>query len=370
MTSMTEVLASGDPTDAPPAGDGVYAGIDTHADTHTAAVISAAGAQLAVEQFDTTAAGYAALASWLLGFGPVLGVGIEGTGSYGSALCSYLQALEVVLYEVNRPDRATRRAKGKSDPIDALAAADAARSGRAAAIPKDRTGTVEAIRLQLVARRSAEQDAAKALNRIHAVIGTAAPALRDTLRDLPRAVLLTTLTGLRPDPARLHEPDHAAKHVLRALARRVRDSRAEITQIDQILAELVQRANPRLLPIQGVGPFTAALLLTTAGANPERITTEAKFAMLTGTAPVPASSGKTDRHRLNRGGDRQANRAIHAIVLTRKAHDPRTKAYLADRLNPKASNKTDLTRTLKRYVAREIYKALVPPTTSTRQTAA
>lgn len=149
-------------------------------------------------------------------------------------------------------------------------------------------------------------------------------------------------------------------------------SREEINRIDQILTTLVQRANPDLLHVFGVGPFTAALLLTAAGANPDRITDEAKFAMLTGTAPIPVSSGKTDRHRLNRGGDRQANRAIHAIVLTRKAHDPRTKAYLAARLNNKQTNKTDLTRMLKRYVARKIHNALLRPhrPTTTAQTAA
>jgi transposase len=370
MASMTQSLpSSSEPTAA---AAGVYAGIDTHLDTHTVAVISAAGAELGVRQFDTTAAGYAVLSAWLLGFGTVLGVGIEGTGSYGSGLCSYLQALDLALLEVNRPDRATRRAKGKSDPIDALAAADAVRSGRARAIPKDRTGAVESIRLQLIARRSADADASTALNRLHAVIGTAPADLRDQLRDLSRPVLLATLSRLRPDSTRLHEPAHAAKHVLRALARRVRDSRAEIDRIDQILAGLVTRANPELLQVFGVGPYTAALLLAAAGENPDRITDQAKFAMLTGTAPVPVSSGKTDRHRLNRGGDRQANRAIHAIVLTRKAHDPRTRAYMAARLNDKQSNNTDLTRRLKRYVAREIHKVLLRPShpATAHQTAA
>lgn len=214
MTSMTQPRPSSSASATTPS-EGVYAGIDTHADTHTVAVISAAGTELGVRQFDTTGAGYAALAAWLLGFGTVLGIGIEGTGPYGAGLCSYLQAHDLPLVEVNRPDRAARRANGKSDPIDALAAADAARSGRAHAIPKDRTGAVESMRLQLIARRAAEADASASLNRIRAVIGTAPAQLRDQLRDLTRPVLLATLAGLRPDRARLHEPTQSAKDTLR-----------------------------------------------------------------------------------------------------------------------------------------------------------
>jgi transposase len=335
----------------------VTGGVDTHRDTHTAAALDGQGRMLGHRLFPATAAGYAALLAWLRSFGQLMLVGVEGTGSYGAELTAHLHQAGVAVVEVDRPDRAARRRDGKSDPLDAEAAARAALAGRADGIPKRRGGPVQALAALRVARRSAIDQRADAQRQIKSLIVTAPEALRAQLRPLTDTELIRHCATRRPDPAHAADPHTATVLALRALARRHQQLSAEIDELDKLITPLVRRTNPTLYAIFGVGPDTAGQLLVTAGNNPDRLRSEAAFAMLCGAAPLPASSGRTDRHRLNRGGDRQANAALYRIVLTRLATDPRTRAY-AKRRTAEGLTKKDIMRCLKRYVAREVYAAL------------
>lgn len=335
----------------------VTAGIDTHQDTHTAAVVDSAGRLLGHRQFMATRRGYSELLGWLRSFGLLLVVGIEGTGAYGAGLARHLHDEHVPMLEIDRPDRKTRRAAGKSDPIDAEAAARAALARVQTGVPKVRTGRVEALRNLRVARRSAVDQRADCMRRIKTLIVTAPDDVRVRVRGLAKQDLLNTCASLRPDTSRVDEPGQAAKVALRSLARRHAALTEEITELDALIEPLVAAINPDLLALNGVGADVAGQLLVTAGENTERIRSEAAFAMLCGAAPIPASSGKTHRHRLNRGGDRQANAALYRIVLCRLRWDPRTQAYMRRR-TAEGLSKKDIIRCLKRLIAREIYHVL------------
>lgn len=350
------------PVDDPGTARQVIGGVDTHKDTHTAAVIDAAGRMLGHATFPATGAGYARLLEWLCGFGRVLLVGIEGTGVYGSGLAAHLRAHGVDMVEVDRPDRKARRWQGKSDPVDAEAAARAALAARATGTPKNRDGAVEALRVLRLARRSGVDQRADVQRQIKALIITAPEVLRERLRGLRDKQLLAICARLRPDAARLHEPVEATKHALRTLAARHAQLTDEITALDAHLAVLVEQINPALLRLKGVGVDVAGQLLVTAGGNPERVRSEPAFAMLCGVAPLPATSGKTcNRHRLNRGGDRQANCALYRVTLSRLRWDPRTRAY-AERRTAEGLSKKEIIRCLKRLIAREVYYVLQPGT--------
>lgn len=337
----------------------VIGGVDTHADTHTAAALDSAGRTLGTAQFPATDAGYQRLLSWLQGFGLLLVVGIEGTGAYGAGLARLLRSHHIVLIEVDRPDRKTRRFAGKSDPVDALAAARATLSGRQNGIPKTRDGQVEALRSLRVARRALVGHRADLQRRIKSLLVTAPEPLRARMRGLGDAELIARCAGLRPDPARLHEPIQATKHALRTLARRHRELSVEIAALDAVIDPLVAEICPALLELTGVGTQTAGQLLVTAGDNPDRLRSEAAFAMLCGAAPLPASSGRVQRYRLNRGGDRQANCALWHVALVRLRHDPRTRAYCARRIS-EGKSKKEILRCLKRLIAREVYYVIRP----------
>ena len=347
---MTTIAREGSPTN-------VVGGLDTHQDTHTAAVLDTTGRPLGERQFPTTAAGYRQLLAWLRGFGTLLVVGVEGTGVYGAGLTRYLAGQGVVMVEVDRPDRKARRFAGKSDPLDAQAAARTALAGIRTGTPKQRTGQVEALRNLRVARRSAVEQRADCMRRIKALVVTAPEAVRARLRGLRDAQLLATCAALRPDLAGIEDPEQAVKVALRHLARRHRALVDEIAELDTLITTLIARINPSLLELNGVGADVAGQLLVTAGQNTERLRSEAAFAMLCGVAPIPASSGKTHRHRLNRGGDRQANAALYRIVLCRMRWDSRTRAYVTRR-TAEGLSKKDIIRCLKRLIAREIYYAL------------
>jgi transposase len=342
----------------------VAGGVDTHQDTHTAAAVDSAGRLLGHRTFPATGAGYRALLGWLRGLGALLVVGIEGTGAYGAGLARHLGSEGVDMVEVDRPDRKTRRSAGKSDPLDAEAAARAALAQVRTGVPKARHGQVEALRNLRVARRSAVDQRADCQRRIKTLIVTAPEELRARLRALGTTALLAACATLRPDTIRAGEPEQAAKIALRQLARRHAALTAEIAELDALIEPLVAAINPALLELKGVGADVAGQLLVTAGENTDRLRSEAAFAMLCGVAPIPASSGKTHRHRLNRGGDRQANAALYRIVLCRLRWDPRTQAYMHRRTTEGLSKK-DIIRCLKRLIAREIYSTLTPATTST-----
>jgi transposase len=288
--------------------------------------------------------------------GSISKVGVEGTGAYGAGLTRHLTSRKITVVEVARPNRQDRRRRGKSDPIDAIAAARAALAETATAAPKPRTGPVEAIRMIRTARTSAVKSRKSAINQIHSLLASAPEPLRDALGTFTRTALVTRCARLRVGTD-LADPAVAAKATLRTLARRIQVLDAEIAEADQNLKTLVSATAPTVLAIYGAGPEIAAQLLTTAGDNPHRITSEAALARLCGVAPIPASSGVTNRHRLHRGGDRAANCAIYFIVLNRLRWHAPTRAYV-DRRTAEGKTKKEIIRCLKRAVVREIYGAL------------
>ncbi len=338
----------------------VTGGVDTHADIHVAAAVcSMSHRLLATETFATTPAGYVKLLAWLASFGLLDAVGIEGTGTYGAGLARFLTAEGVTLVEVDRPDRAARRLHGKSDPVDAEAAARAVLSGRATGTPKSRDGIIEAIRVLQVVYRSAVKDRTAATNQFHSIV-VSAPA--DIRQDLARMTLKVRLERARRWRDRTGDDvaHGATRQALRELALRIGLLDEQADRIETELDVLTDQAAPALRDLVGVGVHVAARLLVAAGDNPERIQTEAAFAHLCGVAPIRASSGKTNRHRLNRGGNRSANHALWRIVLVRRVSDERTRAYVARRTAEGLSER-EITRCLKRYIAREVHRAMTRP---------
>lgn len=335
---------------------GVVVGVDTHQRTHHAVALSATGAVLGDRAFPASATGAQQLYAWAGGFGPIDRVGVESTGSYGAGLTRALLAAGITVIEV-QPDPRHRARTGKSDPIDAHAAARAVLSGQATAIPKLTTGIVEAIRQLKLTRDGAVKALTAAQGQLRDVATTAPDPVRDQLLALTATQRVNTAVKYRPDLDRIAEPLHAAKHAARTLARRILALRAEIADCDRHLEKLTAEAVPTLRALPQVGPQIAAQLLITAGENPDRIHSEAAFARLTGTAPIPASSGKSNRMRLSRGGDRQANKALHMMVTGRLRHHPETQAYAARRAATNHSTR-DTIRSLKRYAARQTYRAL------------
>ncbi len=336
---------------------GVFGGVDTHADVHVAAAIDDNGALLGIESFPTDEAGYRRLGEWLVGFGPVIRVGVEGTGSYGVGLARHLHTVGVSVVEVDRPNRQRRRRLGKSDPIDAETAARAALSGSAKVTPKRRDGAVEQIRVLLVARRSARMQRTATLNQLRSIVLCGPDEVRVRFKDRAKTGLVSEAAAMRPRKG----PDpvtYTTLVVIRSLARRIRDFDDEIAGIDDAIKELIDATAPSLLDCYGIGIDTAATLLVAAGDNADRLTSERSWAHLCGVSPIPAGSGKTSgRVRLNRGGNRQANAALHRIVLVRMASDPETRNYV-QRRSAEGLSKREIMRCLKRYVARQTYKHL------------
>lgn len=335
----------------------VVIGADTHLDTIHLAALSDTGKPLGDAEFPTLPAGYYVAVKWAQSFGTVLIAGVEGTNSYGAGLTRALQDAGIDVVEVNRPDRAARRRRGKSDPLDAYAAARTALSGHGLAAPKDeRTVALSAL---LTARRGAVKAHTAATNQIQSLLVTAPAELRERYRRHTTRGLVKALARCRPaaytDPTTI-----AVLTALKTLAYRAQFLHRQEHELTEQLHTLAQQLNPGLRAAHGVGPDTATALLITAGLNPHRLHSEAAFAALCGTAPVPASSGKTTRHRLSRGGDRSANNALHRIALVRMSNDPRTREYVA-RQTANGRSKTEILRLLKRAIAREVFRLLTQP---------
>ncbi len=335
----------------------VVGGVDSHTDTLHVAVISDNGGHLADAEFTTTAAGYAAALAFLTAHGHVIAIGVEGTASYGAGFTRAAREAGLHVVEVNRPDRAERRRIGKSDPIDAYAAARAALSGRASSAPKD--DTVAGIRALHNAARSAVKARTAALNQIGSLLITAPDTIRAKYGRLKGTDRTDALARLRPAGDAVHT---AVLTALKSLARRVKKLTVEHETLVKALDSVVSVHNPGLRAAHGVGPDTAAQLLVTAGGNPDRMRTEASFAALCGAAPVPASSGRTNRHRLSRGGDRQANAALYRVALVRMSSDSRTREYVA-RQTAAGRTKKEIIRLLKRAIAREMFRCLTTTVT-------
>jgi transposase len=296
------------PASAAGSQDEVVLGVDTHKDVHVAAVTTLLGAVLATRSFPATVGGYRSLLSWTRSFGVVRLAGVEGTGSYGAALARLPGGEGVTVIEVNRPDRAKRRQRGKSDTVDAEVAAEAVISRRATAVPKSGDGPVEQIRVYKIAKDSAVKARRQAINQIKAILVKPDPAVREELACLDKLALVTRCVSLDERAA----APTAVTHTLSVLARRAKALDAEIADLLARITALVEQVAPALLEQYGVGSDSAAVLLVTAGDNPDRLASNAAFAALCGVSPVEMSSGKTTRRRLNRGGNRQANAALSA----------------------------------------------------------
>ncbi|GAB2579167.1 IS110 family RNA-guided transposase [Microlunatus antarcticus] len=329
-------------------------GIDPHADTIHVAVVTTLGKPVGDAEFRTDPDGYQAAIAFLTSSGTIERVGVEGAAGYGAGITRALAVAGLDVVEVERPTRSDRRRAGKTDQMDAYHAARSVLAGRTSPIK----GTeVDALRALNLARRSAVKARTAAGNQLKAVLVMAPDDVRSRYRGLNTDRLVDALRRVRPDL--VSDPTSTAVlTALKSLARRHRDLTEEIAALTAHLDTLVTAARPALREAYGVGPDVAAQLLITAGNNPERLSSEASFAALCGVAPVPASSGKTHRHRLSRGGDRQANAALHRIVLNRGQHHAPTKAYVA-RQTERGRTPREIRRMLKRAVAREVYRLLV-----------
>ncbi|MFF3158474.1 IS110 family transposase [Streptomyces sp. NPDC057910] len=330
-------------------------GVDTHRDTHAAAVISAMGKTLAVQSFPATAVGYAELIQWAARLGVVRRAGVEGSGNYGAALSRYLLSRGIDVFEAPGPGRSARRRQSKSDQGDAQAAARAVLNGRACSRVKAGNGPVEMARMYNVARDSAVKARTQAVNQLKAILVTADPALREELAVLKRRALIRACVSLGDDDAGGDPLVQATKFTLRSLAERIEHLTVQARELERRLAEVIESHYPALLAAAGIGPRSAAVLLITMGDNVDRLRGEASFAALCGASPVEYSSGGRCHRRLNRGGDRQANAALYRIVLTRLRWDARTQAYYERRVT-EGKTRREIIRCLKRYVAREVYR--------------
>jgi transposase len=333
----------------------VILGVDTHADFHVAVALDHLGRRLSSFTFSTTTSGYDDLLQWCESIGTLEAVGIEGTGSYGSGLARHLLSLGISVFEVSRPNRQHLRRYGKSDLTDAHAAALSVLSGNVSR-PKSSSGFIESIRLLKFARSSALKARTQASNQIHASLVTSPSNLTERLRPLSTKNLLSTISAL--EVGTLSSPDNVTRLVLRSLALRYLALESEIAIYDKEIRKAVNATCPALLELFGVGVDTASSLLCAIGDNPERLRSESSFAYLCGVAPMSASSGKVVRHRLNRSGNRDANRALHTIALVRMSHESRTQAYV-QRRTMEGKSKREIIRCLKRYIVREIYAVVI-----------
>ena len=337
-------------------------GVDTHADTHTAALVAVnTRALLATVTVPADADGYAQLLELAETQGGLRAWAVEGAGGYGAGLARHLADTAELVVELDRPVRPARRAGAKSDVIDAERAARDALARTHLAAPK--TGPERAaLQALLTARRSAVDAATTAQRQLRALVITAPEPVRARFRGHSTRTMIDIASRVRPGAATADVETFTVLSTLRALARRIRALEAEAGEHERAIRVIVRSWRPDLLELCGVGPIVAAVVLT-AWSHPGRCRSDAAFAMLAGAAPIPASSGKTVRHRLNRSGNRQLNRALHTVALSRLRYDDTTRAYVDER---RTGGKTDreIKRCLKRYIARQLYRQLENPPTS------
>jgi transposase len=336
----------------------VVGGVDTHKDVHVAAVIDDVGRLLGTQSFETSRQGCKSLLRWMRCFGHLQKVGIEGTGSFGSSLNDVMIADGISTVEVNRPNRQERRRLGKTDAIDAELAARAALSGQASAIPKDRSDIVGSLRALRIAYMSLRDSRTRIINQMEGIIVSAPEPLRGRL--LHASALERSRICSRFRTTAGSNPLEGVKEALKCLGRHFLMLSDELKRLRSQLDALTVEANPALVSAVGVGPDVASILLVAVGDNPQRLRSEAAFASLCGVAPVSASSGRTSRHRLNAGGNRQANNALWRVVLVRLSFEPRTQSYM-ERRRAEGKSKREVIRCLKRFVARELFALLTNP---------
>lgn len=336
----------------------IIIGVDTHKSNHIAVAINTQGARLGSTTIPTNRQGYCDLENWAAGFGKIKAFGIEGSGSYGAGLSRDLLAKGYVVLDVMRPNRQIRYLQGKSDSLDAEGAARSVLNGQATAQAKTQTGSSEMIRHLKIARDSAVKAKSQAMITLKTLIINAPTELRDTLDQIKGPIsLVRHIAALRP--GKISSPTASAKAAMRAIARRWLTLHEEIRDHEQELEVMVQERAPELMASHGISTMTVAEMLILLGDNPQRIKSEAALAKMCGVCPIPASSGKTHRMRLNRGGNRQANAAIYRVAIVRmRGHEP-TKTY-ARRRTAEGKTRREIVRCIKRYIVREIYRNLCP----------
>ncbi len=334
----------------------IILGVDTHLDVHVGAVINHSGKLVGTHSFSVSSQGYIDLLNWVSSFGTLVYAGIEGTGTYGAGLCKLLLENDINVFEVNRPDRSKRRLEGKSDPTDAESAARSVWSGTATAIPKTQSGACEAMRIVSVARKSAVKAKTQTINQIRSLLVSAPQNVRDKLWKVkPKDCVQACIKARNVDGTVML---NALMSTLKGLAKRWLSLSRETSSLDKQLDALTKKYARNLRSRLGVGPQTAATLMSVAGDNLGRLKSEAALAALCGVNPLPASSGKTVRHRLNRGGNRAANNAVWTVAMVRMRSDPRTRIYVERRTTEGLTSK-EICRCLKRYIVRELYPLIL-----------
>lgn len=334
----------------------IIVGVDTHEKEHVAALLDERGRLLGTGAFPAQERGFKQLLAWARSHGPVREAGVEGTGSFGVGLTRFLQAEGVHVIEVTRPNRRARRHLGKSDAVDAEAAARSVLSGEATAAPKPREGIVESVRVLQLARRSAVKARTQAGQQIRSLLITAPADLHRELGGLRLNEQIARCLRFRPGTGR--SSPASIRRALRSLATRWQTLDREVRELEREINTLTKIAAPRLLSEPGVGSETAARLLIIASDNPSRLRGEGALAALCGASPVEASSGKIKRHRVNRGGDRQGNNALWTIANNRLIHHPETRAY-ADRRRAEGLSRKEILRCVMRALARRLYPLLI-----------
>ena len=349
MTTVAEVV------------DAVIGG-DTHRDTHTLELTSPAGAPVTSIEIENTPQGFAAAIAWISEHapGPRIMVGLEGTRSYGIGLARAVSAAGLTVVEIERPKRSQRRGKGKSDPIDAHLASLSLLRMDVAALPQPRAdGPREALRILLVSRSELNLTRTRQGNQLHALLLTGDDADRAMGKGAFTAARLQQISS-HPAPAQADLQTRVRHGEVRRLTEAILAADQALTANEKQLRAIVADLHASLLTLHGVGPVSAAQALVTFS-HQGRCRNEAAFAMLAGAAPLPASSGLTRRHRLNRGGDRAMNRALHTITMSRWRSCPTTAAYIARRRTQGLSDR-EIRRCLKRYIARQLYREMTTAT--------
>jgi transposase len=333
-------------------------GIDTHRDTHEVEIADTSGSPIVTTRITNDSTGFAHLLALIAETapGPRIAVALEGSRSYGVGLGRALAAAGLLLIECEQPSRKQRRGKGKSDPIDAHLAVLTALRCDADRLPAPRAdGDREALRILLNARHDITVTSTAQTNRLRALLLSGEDTDRRAARSALTSAALAVLAQ-RDAPTGAGR-DHAVRHAeIRRLALAVQQARRDLATNRKQLLVIVEDIAPGITGRYGVGPVSAAQAVVSFS-HPGRLRNEAAFARLSGTSPIPASSGRTVRHRLNRGGDRALNRAIHAIALTRTRGCSRTRAYV-DRRTAEGKSPREIRRCLKRYIARELYRQL------------
>jgi transposase len=329
-------------------------GVDTHRDRHSAAILGSNGGLVDQTSAGADSGGYALLLAWARRRAAGRRVwAIEGTGSYGAGLVAFLDEQGEQAVEIGRRVRRDGPSRAKSDPLDAIEAAREALAQRRPAAPRA-AGEREALRVLVNTREGAVLARTAAINQLRALIVAAPEPLRASLRGLSFAELVARCARLRPGARDV--TTHASALALRSTAKRIQALSSEARQLTREITQLVSSTAPTLLNEPGVGPISAARILI-AWSHRGRFRSEAAFAMLAGASPIPASSGQTVRHRLNRGGDRQLNRALHTIALSRRATHRPTRDYIERRIR-NGKTPREINRCLKRYLARHLYRLL------------